>query len=269
MYLFLEDYSYLTRTAKLICGELDNAGRLLDPRTIVEPPYHISYPGVFSVDGQFYMIPETAAANRVELYRAVRFPWEWKLERILVSGMKLQDPTYVQINGEHWIFAGGSSGGAVPRYDLLHLFHAANFHDEFRPHPGNPVKQDAASTRPAGRIFFEGNRLIRPAQDCSRWYGCGLTFMEVDALDGTKYSEHPVSRLPDCWLRGGFIGTHTYNSSAKFEALDVCTYGVELMAVGGRARSLLRKLRGVSGRKTIASIRDAPAAAKSAELSHP
>jgi hypothetical protein len=35
----------------------------------VERDHHLSYPFVFSHDGAVYMIPETSAANRVELLR--------------------------------------------------------------------------------------------------------------------------------------------------------------------------------------------------------
>ena len=75
IFLFYEEYSYLTRSGKLVCAELDASCAVLESRTILQKPYHLSYPHVFAFNGSFYMIPETAAANRVDLYRAVNFPW--------------------------------------------------------------------------------------------------------------------------------------------------------------------------------------------------
>jgi hypothetical protein len=250
-FLFMEDYNYLTRVAKLICSEINTLCEVIETRTIVEQPYHMSYPHVFFLDGSYFMIPETASANRVELYRAVNFPWEWKLETILLDGTKLQDPTHIVINNRHWIFAGGSSTGACGQYDELHLFHAATIYDRFRPHPGNPVKVGLASSRPAGRITAERGRLIRPAQDCSRWYGCGLKFMAIDLIDDSTYAEHEVSSLPDAWLLDGYLGTHTYNASENFETIDVCSYGLELPAIMGRTRTLLQRIAGIHAHQRL------------------
>ncbi len=245
-FLFLEDYRYLTRMARLICCELDENGKVIETRPILQPPYHVSYPQVLKIDGEHYMIPETGAAMRLELYRAVRFPWEWKLEKILMSGFAFQDPTHAVINGRHWIFSGGSSTGVRGQYDELHLFHAPTIHDRFRPHPGNPVKTDLSSARPAGRLLMDGESIIRPAQDCSRWYGCGIKFMRIDAIDEFRYSEQLVGEPPDAWLPDGYMGPHTYNESAHFEVIDICSYGLHGPAIAGRVRSLVRKIGGKS-----------------------
>src|SRR6185437_9688752 len=107
----------------------------------------LSYPNVFQFDGKYYMIPETASTSRVELYRAVNFPWEWKFEKVLLSGSKFQDVTWFQFEGKHWLFAGGSSTGLGGQYDQLHLFHAPTVFDRVKPHPANPVKTDLGSAR--------------------------------------------------------------------------------------------------------------------------
>jgi hypothetical protein len=240
IFLFFEDYSYLNRSANLACAELDQYCNVLETRTIVQQPYHMSYPHVFEFDGSYYMMPETAAVNRVELYRAVNFPWEWKFERVLLSGMKLHDATLVQFGGKHWILAGGSSTGASGNYDQLHVFHASTIFDCFTPHRANPVKTDLQSSRPAGGFVMDGDRLIRPAQDCSRWYGSGLTLMGVDELSESAYAEHPFASPPGSWLGGSNLGTHTYNVSEHFEVIDVCSYGVEVAAMIGRVRSLAK-----------------------------
>jgi hypothetical protein len=242
IFLFYEDYSYLTRTGKLSCAELDHSCRVLETRAVLERPYHISYPHVFAVDGNYYMIPETAAANRVELYSAVRFPWEWHFEKVLLTGQKLFDATTMCFGGQQWIFAGGSSTGASGHYDQLNLFHAPTIFERFTAHPGNPVKTDLGSCRPAGAIIAENGQLMRPAQDCSRWYGSGLKLMEIDTLNESAYSERPITGMPGSWLRGSDLGTHTYNRSEHFEVVDILSYGIQFAAVIGRARSLMPAL---------------------------
>jgi hypothetical protein len=41
---------------------------------VLERPYHLSYPYVFFVGDDAFMLPETAANGAIELYRAVSFP---------------------------------------------------------------------------------------------------------------------------------------------------------------------------------------------------
>jgi len=259
VFLFFEDYNYLTRSASLACAELDSSCNVLQVRTIVQKPYHMSYPHVFVFDGCYYMIPETAAVNRVELYRAVKFPWEWTFEKVLLHEAKLHDATCVASDDKYWILAGGSSTGLPGHHDQLHVFFAPTIFDSFTPHARNPVKTDLGSARPAGAIVKSGERLIRPAQDCSRYYGCGLTFMEIEVISESAYSERALASLPDSWLGHGDLGTHTYNASEHFEVIDVCSYGVELAAIIGRARSLARKAARV-GAQIPAGCRERPLA---------
>lgn len=243
IFLFFEDYDFLERAASLACAELDEDHNILQVRTILRKPYHLSYPHVFWFDGSYFMIPETASVNRVELYRAITFPWEWRPEKILLNGVKYQDVTLLQHAGRHWIFAGAASTGASGNYDQLHLFHADTIFDRLIPHAANPVKVDLRSSRPAGAIIRDGDRLIRPAQDCSRWYGSGMRFMEIDVIDETRYSERPLIALAASGRESSNLGTHTYNASEHFEVIDVCSYGVEISAVLGRARSLVHHAR--------------------------
>jgi hypothetical protein len=57
------------------------------------------------------------------------------------------------------------------------------------------VKTDAGSARPAGPIFQAGDRIIRPAQDCSRTYGGGIVLNEIVRLDEDAFEERQVRRL--------------------------------------------------------------------------
>lgn len=241
IFLFVEDYFYLDRAATLRCAEVDVSGRVIETQTVLRRPYHLSYPQVFGVNGVYYMIPETASAERVELYRAVSFPWKWQLERILLNGVRLYDPTHAIIDGRHWIMAGGCSGGSRS-HDELHLFHAPSIHDRFISHPRNPVKTDASSARPGGALIVSGSHLIRPAQNCEGWYGRGLTFMNIDSIDESAYSERPLLTVPGSWAPGNHLGVHTFNASENFEVIDVCDYGLQVPAFAGRVKTVLKRV---------------------------
>lgn len=238
VFLFFEDYSMFTRLGTLVCAELDRSLKIVRLKQILNRPYHLSYPHVFWFDGSYFMIPETASAECVELYRAVNFPWDWRFERVLLSGAKYQDVTVLQYAGRHWLLAGGSSTQMVGDYDELHIFHGDSILGTFTPHPGNPVRTDLSSARPAGAVIKEGDRLIRPAQDCSLWYGCGLNFMEIEVINELEYRERQLLKLAGSTWTGN-IGIHTYNASEHLEAFDFCSYGIDVPAIIGRAKSFI------------------------------
>jgi hypothetical protein len=68
-------------------------------------------------------------------------------------------------------------------------------------------------------LFYDGDHLIRPSQDCSKAYGGALVFSEVLALSETEYDERPIARLDPGWVRGN-LGTHTYTRTEQFEVID-------------------------------------------------
>ena len=60
---------------------------------MLERDHHLSYPFVFEHEGVVYMLPERGEAGRVELHRAVAFPDEWRLDRVLLDGLTAVDAT--------------------------------------------------------------------------------------------------------------------------------------------------------------------------------
>ena len=103
--------------------------------------------------------------------------------------------------------------------DELFLFYAGGPLGPWTAHPRNPIKSDVRSARPAGRLFYRGDRLIRPAQDCSETYGGALLLCEVLELTPTSYREAVVKRLGPGWLTGN-RGFHTLSFSKRLEVID-------------------------------------------------
>jgi len=188
------------------------------PHTVLRTPHHLSYPFVFEWGGEVYMVPESAQAARVELFRAVRFPLEWAPAATLLTGVRAVDSTLFEHEGRWWLMAnlrleGGSS------WDELSVFYADSPLGPFVPHPGNPVVSDVRRSRPAGRVFRHGGRLYRPAQDCSGHYGRALAILEIETLTPRAYREVEVARHEAAVLGQG-DSLHTYNSVPGLEAVD-------------------------------------------------
>jgi hypothetical protein len=217
-YLFLEDLRYSEGRALISCCELNPDGTHGPIVEVLRRPYHLSYPFLFEQDGQIYMIPETKGNRTVELYRATNFPNEWTLESVLLDNIYAVDATIHQSEGKYWMFV-GISNGRYSNCDELGIYFADALKGPWKPHPANPVVSDVRRARPAGALFRDQGRLIRPSQDCARAYGYAIVFSEVITLSETEYDERPIARLDPGWVKGN-LGTHTYTRTGQFEVID-------------------------------------------------
>jgi hypothetical protein len=221
-WLFFEDAEIASGKGVLRCAEVRADGSLGESRVALERDYHLSYPFVIRHRGEWYMLPETSENRTVELWRATEFPWRWELAKVLMRDIVAVDPTLFERDGKLWLFVNMSeSGGAA--HDELFLFHADSLHDEWRPHPQNPIVSDVRRARPAGALFVEAGHLYRPAQDCSGEYGSAIWLHRVDFLDEQNYRETPVRRIDARWHPGA-TGTHTLARAGGFDAIDAKTW---------------------------------------------
>ena len=161
-YLFFEDYQY-ARQPVLISWSLHLKGRASRPQVALETDCHLSYPFVFVHAGEVYMIPETGQRNRIELWRAERFPDRWVFDRVLIDAIGAVDTTWLHYQGRYWLFVGVAA--EVAGSDELHLFSSDGPLGPWRPHQANPVATSIRGARPAGRPVVRNGQLIRPGQD--------------------------------------------------------------------------------------------------------
>lgn len=221
-FVFFEELPFATGKAHISVIEIGRDGRRSAPARVLERDHHLSYPFVFEHEGGLYMIPETAQKGTVELYRCEEFPLRWRLEQTLLEGVRLVDATLHRGADRWWMFANGAPGASRSFDDELHLFHSESLLGEWRPHARNPVKSDARCTRPAGRLYWRGGALYRPAQICAPVYGAGLSINRVLRLTPQEYAERQIERvLPD---RGrGLLGLHTVNRAGELTVVDAFT----------------------------------------------
>lgn len=218
-FLLFEELIFADDVGHLSVLELGPDGPLGEPTTVLKRPFHLSYPFTFEFDGQLYLLPEMALEGRLELYRAVRAPYEWVLDRVIMEGPMLMDATLEEIDGRWWMFASEYREGLQPWTDLL-VFHADSPLGPWTPHPRNPVVSDVRSARPAGRLFREDGAWIRPAQDCSRSYGGAITLRRITTLTPTDYDEVAASYIAADGS-SGWKGPHTLNVHRGLSAIDL------------------------------------------------
>jgi len=180
---------------------------------------HRSWPNVFHHGGELWMLPESGADGEVSLWRCVEFPGRWEKERVLLSGKAWTDPVIYQEAGDWWLFVSAAGPSPHSHSDSLHLFHSTDpWSSPFVAHPWNPVAVGVVGSRPAGRLFREGGRLVRPAQDCSSRYGRALVFRSIERLTRTEYVESKLRRIDP---PAGSLGIHTWNQGVSGTFVDL------------------------------------------------
>jgi hypothetical protein len=180
---------------------------------------HRSWPNVFHHRGGTWMLPESGADGEVALWRCLDFPGRWEKERVLLSGASWTDPVLFEDAGDWWLFVSGAGPSPESHSDSLHLFHSTDpWNVDFVPHPWNPVAVGVVGSRPAGRLFREGNRLVRPAQDCSGRYGRALVFRSIDRLSRTEFVESTLRTIDP---PAGRLGIHTWNQGVSGAYVDL------------------------------------------------
>jgi len=217
-FLFFEEIETMSGKGAIAAARMAADGCPRDVATVLEREFHLSYPFVFRHGGDIFMMPESAQAGRLDLYRAAEFPGSWEYFRTLLDNVYLVDGTLFEYNEKFWLFGairveGGSS------HDELYLFSAPSPFGPFTPHPKNPVVSDVRRARPAGRIFWDGGRIIRPAQDCSRHYGRAVEFREIVVLTDTDYAEIFAGKMTPAGI-GGNLKAHTYERLGALRAAD-------------------------------------------------
>lgn len=218
-HLFVEDFDYRTGRAAISVVPFSDRGPLGPVETVLEEPFHLSYPQVFVSGGETWMIPEMAGGRKIGLYRAARYPDRWSYEADLIADIEASDATHLEHAGRHWLLATVREGGAGSFSDLLHVYSAPKLAGPYAPHPGNPVVTDARHARAAGAIVRREGRLLRPVQDCSNGYGGALVLAEILRLDEGGFEQRVLGRIapPDSY---GPRGVHTLNRAGAIETID-------------------------------------------------
>jgi len=191
---------------------------------------HYSYPFVFEFDGEFWILPEMAAASRPIAYQMSSDFNSIVCERSIGLDARVLDPTLLFHNGRWWLF--GTKPGPLSLNDL-YLWYASTPFGPWTPHPLNPIVQDPSRARPAGSFVLAGGYLYRMGQDCSRSYGGGVTVTRVQQLDEQNYVEQPAFSVP----MSNYDGLHTVSYVDGMLAVDVCTNRLDPFAWLTRLKS--------------------------------
>ena len=173
----------------------------------INAPVHMSYPHTIRVGDKVYCTPETFEEARVNIYQS-RSDGSWKYKTSILDGLRVVDPTIIQIDALWWLFCTIENDHDDTK---LFGFYAEEPFGKWLPHPLNPLKCDVRSARPAGAIIKTGGKVLRPTQDAAEHYGSAVNICEIVELSPSRFREKIIGRIePD--RTGPYPdGLHTLN----------------------------------------------------------
>jgi len=217
-WVFAEDFDHRLNKAVISVAAIASDGKITTFIPCLTRPYHLSYPLVFAHDGDIFMIPETGTTERVELYRAAKFPFEWKFEKVLMR-LRAVDTTPLYHEDQWWFFTTITEpkGWGV----FTFLFSAKTLTGEWSPHPGNPITCSAIDARSAGPIFRWEGRLLRPTQSACPNYGYSFSIHDITQLAPDGFEQRRRATIEPVGIPH-LVATHTYSRAGDLEAIDGC-----------------------------------------------
>lgn len=225
LHVFVEAFDYRVKRATIERHEFglqDLAWR--HRATVLDKPFHLSYPQVFEHDGETWMVPESYQAGEIALYRATDATLNhWKRECALLGGLPGADASVVEHQGRWWMFYTLVGPGARDQREL-HIAHAPALVGPWKPLPTNPVRANRDGARPAGRPFVGRDGVLTlPVQDSSTGYGGATRLLRFPVLTPERVEiEAGTERLTgDLASDSHTAGLHTLTGCGGFSLIDV------------------------------------------------
>lgn len=213
-YLFFESYDY--RTGKGRIEMVRKSKRYRRRSVVLEEPWHLSYPFVFAYEGAVYCLPEGNESGRLGLYRFDEEALKMVPECVLLEQIQVIDPTLVYHEGCWNLFFTQKDYPSVK----LYRFTADNLRGPYKPFYGNPVKVDCANARMAGSFIEQDGDLIRPAQECMKYYGTAVCLNRVQQLSESRYREIEIAKIHPFMDSRFKQGLHTLNGNEAITVFD-------------------------------------------------
>jgi len=159
--------------------------------TLIEEPYHMSFPFPFEYDGELYMVPETFEAGEISLYRCVEFPGRWERCGTLIEDVEASDSMIFEHEGRWWMLTNLRPEGALDFYSRLYVFWSDDpTSSHWTPHPLNPVLVDSDGGRNGGLLLDASGLRYRVGQEQGvTTYGVGRSGFQIQTLDDQRYHE--------------------------------------------------------------------------------
>ena len=210
MYLFVEWMNRFRGIGEIAVSKYKRNGKWGAFHKVLTEEFHLSYPNVFCVGEDVYMIPETGSVQEIRLYKCVTFPQKWELEKVLLKGGKYVDTSILIQDDSIFIFAFNQDAGCSQLFIMDKQTKTLEAVPEAR----------LMNERPGGNVFWRNDKYVRPIQNGERYYGESLFWVEgnfntEERIIG-EFTVKDILKKPK-----RITGMHTFNRCGCLEVIDI------------------------------------------------
>jgi hypothetical protein len=179
--------------------------RLKQRYLLLETDSHLSYPAIIYSEDKVYVYPENGGSGELNLY--IYDEMHHKLiKSASILDEAVADSTIVESEGKFYLVA-----TKYPEtQEKVFLYVADSFKGSYIQYMDAPFSTSRRFSRPAGNFFKVNGTLYRPAQDCDKYYGAGLSIMKVSSLKDKSLKENYEFGIYAQSFRYN-LGMHTIN----------------------------------------------------------
>lgn len=195
-------------------GVIDESGKTV---SIIDEKYHMSFPNVFKHDGKWHMMAETSANRDLHLYIADEFPYKWSFYKALLKNVKVCDSVFFKLDDKAYLLTYDFE--EKPYKVVIYEF------DWTTLEVGEKVcsiSDPQKVLRPAGKVIYEGGKVILPTQKGTDSYGEDVLFNEIIRDENGDISIVPTeyeTHYPESVV-SKYDHKHTYNTCGGKAVLD-------------------------------------------------
>jgi hypothetical protein len=190
-FVFFEEYLLKSSKGRICVIEIYAEGNASLAKTIIEEPFHLSFPNIFLYKDKYYIVPESSEANCIRLYEAVNFPYQWKYHGNILDNINAVDSIFLEQNGLWFLLTSQPSGDGCDNRGSISAYFAEEpiTLGKWQPHPSNPIISNCESGRNGGSILRHNGKTLRPSQNSLKTYGESLSIMDIHEISKENYRE--------------------------------------------------------------------------------
>ena len=218
--IFVEQFIISEKKGVIAAVDVSSSKEIFLGPVLIEP-FHLSFPFVFEVEGNLYMIPETSEIREIRLYKCYEFPGKWQHHKTLIKEIDAADSMVFNDSGMWFMLTNVCSANQGDHDSELHIFYTPDmFKSDWIPiNSGNPVIFDSRKARNGGFFYFDST-LYRVNQIHSgRTYGESFAINKVEKLTPDGYKEVYIQTVGPYFKKNG-LKAHHFNSNSELSVID-------------------------------------------------
>lgn len=189
---------------------------LIDKHIILELDTHLSFPIFIKEHGKTYVYPENYQSGHLSIYEYDEDNYRLLNPTVIIEA-PLVDTAIIKMGNMYYAFGTLVRDKSLEDTRFTYVYSSEYLLSGWK--LMQVIENKRREERGAGAIFFDGDRFIRPAQNCVNIYGQDVVFYEIRFENGI-FKEYYISRLEPDHSKYRGISLHTFNINHSLCVID-------------------------------------------------